>query len=238
MATNKSIKHRFLAILAGIMLVLFAVSTVAAEGDVLPPANDLCRMATVIPGDATTFSATIDVSEATSSADDPVTACGAAVGNSNTVWYKIEPLTDFEVVLNTSGSGYDTVMAVFDGSCGDFVELVCDDDSGLGSTSLIDGYTFKSGQTYFVEIMKYGADGSKESDTPVSGMLHFTLNARGALAVTVAEVVVEAPVLSMIGALVALTGLALLTLFVLKREQMQAQMRRIRVTRRRRRDDM
>ncbi|MCO5189634.1 MAG: hypothetical protein M9918_15745 [Anaerolineae bacterium] len=238
MTTKMTNRLRFLAVLASFMILLCAVGVVAADGDGLPPSNDLCRNATIISGDATTFADTIDVSGATSSADDPVSACGAAAGNSHTVWYQLEPTTDFEAVFDTSGSGYDTVIAVFDGSCGDFVELVCDDDSGVGATSMIDGYMLESGQTYFVEIMKYGQDGSKEPVAPSSFVLHFSLNAQGALAVTMADTVVEAPVAPLIGTLLALSGLVLLTLFVFKREQMQAQLRRIRVRRHERRSDV
>jgi hypothetical protein len=135
-------------------------------------------------------------------------------------------------------------MAVFDGSCGQFVELTCDDDSGIGATSYIDAFTFHAGRTYFVEIMEYGPNGGigfdagdKGPNTPASGMLHFTLNARQALAVKLADLTTTAPILSLALLVAVALGLLLLTFVAVKRQEMRDRLRKIRATRRRRQFD-
>src|SRR5215470_10094314 len=80
-----------------------------------PPPNDHCTSATVIPSNTVTFipfpydttTATVD-----NSCQEPIESCGAA--SSNTVWYSFTPQYSGSLSLNTAGSDYPTVLAVFD----------------------------------------------------------------------------------------------------------------------------
>jgi hypothetical protein len=63
-----------------------------------------------------TFTHTItDVTGATLNVlDDPFLSCDSLVGQGfSTVWYTFTPLKSGEVSINTTGSGYDTVLGIF-----------------------------------------------------------------------------------------------------------------------------
>ena len=130
--------------------------------------NDLCVNATAIPSTGPfPYTNTQDTSQATTSADDPDQGCGQGV-NSNSVWYTFTPDTDGSIDVETCGSDYDTVLSIFDGTCGAFgSSLACNDDS-CDLQSQIVGFPVSAGTTYYVEITDYGSPGG--------GMLSLTLN--------------------------------------------------------------
>ncbi len=81
-------------------------------------------------------------------------------GNSkfyNTKWYKITaPYNGRFSNLNTSGSTYDTILAVWSGSRGSLSSLGCNDDVVYGDTSsLISSLTVSAGQTVYIEVAAY-----------------------------------------------------------------------------------
>jgi hypothetical protein len=78
------------------------------------------------------FSDTTDASAATASASDPTTTCPAQPPTAS-VWYRFQPKADKLVTIDTFGSDYDTVLAVFTSTPGqsakDLTEVTCNDDS-------------------------------------------------------------------------------------------------------------
>jgi hypothetical protein len=76
----------------------------------------------------------------------------------NTVWYTVTG-TGGPITMDTAGSDYDTVMAVYSGSPGSFETVACVDDVPLDpiGRTLQSSITFDSvaGQTYYVQIGGY-----------------------------------------------------------------------------------
>ena len=91
---------------------------------------------------------------------DPETGEEFAVPVGNTVWYTVTG-TGGPITIDTAGSDYDTVMAVYTGSPGSFDTVDCVDDVPLDpiGRTLQASITFDSvaGQTYYVQIGGYPA---------------------------------------------------------------------------------
>jgi hypothetical protein len=107
------------------------------------PGNDACGSATPIALPGGTFSGT--TCGAASDAD-PSGTCGTAGGPD--VFYRIDLLQRSRVTASTAGSSFDTVLYLRAGSCGGSA-VACDNDSGGGGASRIDG-TFNAGTYYLV----------------------------------------------------------------------------------------
>lgn len=100
------------------------------------------------------FSETRNVTNATTSNDDPAIACGPG-GEQASVWYSVTPL--FAALnVSTAGSNYDTVVAVWsvNPSSSTITLVACNDDDGFQqvSTSSLTVAT-STGQTYLIEVM-------------------------------------------------------------------------------------
>jgi hypothetical protein len=96
------------------------------------------------------------------------------IGTSHSVWYEFTTPTIGRFDLTTAGSGYDTVLSVWRGGCGTFVDLngqilcttiptyvACNDDAGISVTSAIHNLAADAGITYRFKAAAYGlnADG-------------------------------------------------------------------------------
>ncbi|MFQ6100203.1 MAG: hypothetical protein ACE5OS_03060 [Anaerolineae bacterium] len=122
---------------------------------IVPPANDDFDDAFVIS--ATPYTYTQDTSLATTAADDPVyQSCGTGSGgrHSHSVWYRFTPPVNGDLHLDTAGSDYDTVLAVWTGSRGSLSIEACDDDSGPGTQSSLD-LTVIADTAYHIEVVSY-----------------------------------------------------------------------------------
>jgi plastocyanin len=119
------------------------------------PANDLCSGAvTMTPG--TVY--TMDTSGATSTAD-PTLACGSPFGR--TVWYQYTSSASGSVTLSTCGSQFDTVLAVYAGSCASLgAAVACNDDNGPSCAGIAASVTFSAiaGTTYRVAVGGFQSD--------------------------------------------------------------------------------
>ena len=122
-------------------------------------AADSCEAATLIPalpwGDHTGSTNTF-----TESSTDPVLSCAWGTPprpqGYRTVWYKFVAPYSAEVTIDTFYSTYDTVVAIYAGSCGSLVALSCNDDY-QGFTSRTSVYVSK-GQTYYIEVADWQFD--------------------------------------------------------------------------------
>jgi len=121
-----------------------------------PPAHDACGAAVVIPENATAFNPTpFCTVGATVTAGDPAESCGFTT-NSNPVYYSFTPCTDGHITVDTNGSGYDTVLSLFHGTCAAPVEIACDDDSGTGLDSQLVNVPVTGGLTYLIKVADFG----------------------------------------------------------------------------------
>ena len=113
--------------------------------------NDECTTATVV----TVGSIPFDTTSATTSAQPWPCAFNVA----QDLWYSYAATTNDLVVLSLCGSGFDTVIEVFTGTCASLTPLVClDDFCGLQTEISFNG---TSGTTYLFRIGGYnGQSGS------------------------------------------------------------------------------
>jgi hypothetical protein len=92
-----------------------------------------------------------DTQGATMAADDPVLGCGPANQGYNTVWYRYTPAENGIMTIDTFGSEFNTVLAVWTGPRGSLAEKGCNDDAGAGEQSQIELYAYAS-ETYHIEV--------------------------------------------------------------------------------------
>jgi len=106
----------------------------------VPPVNDACESAKVIPGDlmpGMNFTDTIETMLATTGPEDISSpfVCGCNP-DSNSVWYSFTPSISGFYLSFTAGSDYDTVLDVFRGTCA-AKELVTCNDNPFPSHSVV-----------------------------------------------------------------------------------------------------
>jgi hypothetical protein len=76
--------------------------------------NDDFDSPTMVP--SLPFNETLNTSSATSTADDPpLSACERSAGSA-TVWYRYTPSSNVVLNIDTYGSDYDTMLAVWTGT--------------------------------------------------------------------------------------------------------------------------
>jgi len=96
----------------------------------------------------------VDVSDATVEPGEPQPWCAPV---SNTVWYRIELPKRTNVVVDTAGSNFDSVLAVYDAELG---LITCNDDVNGDSYSLQARLGFSAARrtTYYVQAGAYAWD--------------------------------------------------------------------------------
>ncbi len=103
--------------------LLFTVNSAA------PPVND--NFANAIAVTSATFTGSVDNSSATSESTDPIPPCVAGLSQNpagKSVWWKYTAGSAGTAVINTLGSSYDTVLSVYTGVPGTFVNVACNND--------------------------------------------------------------------------------------------------------------
>ncbi|GEM_PF-2201550 len=116
------------------------------------PANDLCVGAIPISSGATV---TTNTSTATTGGD-PSVDCGTLTKG---LWYLFTPPCSGTVTVRTCGSDFDTMLAVFTGTCATLTQIACNEDSCGQQSSL--SFFATSGTTYRILAGGYnGASGT------------------------------------------------------------------------------
>ena len=116
------------------------------------PANDAFAGAVslVSPSDlsASTVRATTEYGEP-STCYDPDLGLASPIGG--TLWYRVDPVYDTELTIDTAGSGLDTVVGLYQGSSlGSLTMVACDDDYGDTYQSRVVA-DIVGGQTYWIQ---------------------------------------------------------------------------------------
>ena len=138
-----------------------AWSTVTFTTLATPPANDECSTAVALtPGgvfgeqltDGTNVGATL------SSQTAPTTCFGFSGGD---VWYSVVVPASGNITIETGnssigGTGIDTVITAYSGTCGALIQIGCDDDSGAGAYSLLVLTAQTPGSTLYFRVYEYG----------------------------------------------------------------------------------
>lgn len=178
-----------------------------------PPVNDVCNNRTPLPSTPGVYNLTpLYTGGATATAGDchemdgtTGTACGHPSGNSNSVFFSFLPTVTGTVTIDTFGSNYDTVLALFNGTafanpCGDggvgfcmgpddFGYYICDDDAWPGNLqSRIWQYPVTAGHVFVLKVSDY-------NPTPGGGWLYLNMDysaprgdVNGDGAVTIADI--------------------------------------------------
>jgi len=117
-----------------------------------PPTADTCGAVTVTPG--TTMVDTAYANTETTAAP----TCGNQ-SNRYGVWFSYTPLSGVNLVqIDTLGSNYDTILAVFTGSCVSPSQVACNDDAIPAVQSKLQ-LPVTAGTTYYILVTAYGRSG-------------------------------------------------------------------------------
>lgn len=127
--------------------------------NVAPPANDLCsNAATIVVG---IDYATGEITSNNAGADsDQVFECSSSANA--VVWYKatIPPSGNLTIETKTNGdeSMDDTLLNVYEGTCGNLTSLACNDDGGDEAFSLLTITGRTPGEVVYIAAAGYGSD--------------------------------------------------------------------------------
>jgi hypothetical protein len=117
---------------------------------------------------AAPYTNTQSVAGATTAGDDPGFPCSSLSPKNLTVWYRYTAPTAAVLTIDTFGSDYDTVLAVWTGDRGSLTEIGCNDEApGVGLQSQIQ-FTPIPGTTYHIEVAAY-------ADAPTTSQLTFRI---------------------------------------------------------------
>lgn len=120
--------------------------------DACPVPNDDFDNATLI--NTMPYTDIQDTYSDTTALDDPLLPCGSQDQGMGSVWYRYTPASEEILNLSTSGSEYNTMLAVWTGSRGSLVNVGCDDDSASGLQSFL-SLPISAEQTYYIEVAGY-----------------------------------------------------------------------------------
>ena len=139
--------------LAGIAFVIVcALSLSLSEAAVAQPPNDNFANAQVLSGSTARVTGTNE--DATREPGEP----DDEEGNGPSVWYRWAAPTDGAVIIDTCGSGFDTVLLVYTGSAlGDLRRVTSDDDGCADEQSRVT-FTASAGTTYWIAVDGWDED--------------------------------------------------------------------------------
>jgi len=105
------------------------------------------------------YSAWLDTRGATQASDDPsLTACNRLPGQAS-IWYRYTPSLAGDLQLDTSGSDYDTMLAVWSGTRGNLTPVGCNDDigavNGNWDTASTLTVSLAAATPYYIEVSEY-----------------------------------------------------------------------------------
>jgi len=137
--------------------------------DVQHGAADACEAPTVIA--TVPFTDETDTTAATTSSSDPDQSCpfNGPRKDSNSVWYSFTPASAGTATVDTSGSGYDTVVTAYTGPCGHLREIACNDDISNTNRQSAVSIPVSGGTRYLLEVTDF-------DEQPGGGRLVFTLD--------------------------------------------------------------
>ena len=107
---------------------------------------------------ATPYRHTASTTAATTAADDPTPSC-VSHKPSNTVWYSFQAVTAGRLSVTTTGSDYDTVVAIFTGPRYNLTEQACSNNAAGTPQSVVTDLMVTAGTLYFIEVGSYSPGG-------------------------------------------------------------------------------
>ena len=155
------IARRYLALPVVFLAALSLLILSSSPAEAVAPPNDSFGFHTVMNLGTTQF---VDTTDATfPEAGEPTPGCQASFGKS--VWYRYNAPANATVTVNTDGSSFDTVVAVYRATVQfplitNLVQVGCDDDGGVAQASQTT-FPVLAGASYFIQAGGFnGASGS------------------------------------------------------------------------------
>jgi M6 family metalloprotease-like protein len=100
----------------------------------------------------------IATATATKEGAEQAPTCDATIGK--TLWWRFTPATNMRVKAETTGSGYDTVLAAWSGTTlGSLTQVACNDDAGAAGGPSSFEADLTGGVTYYFQAGGFGAAG-------------------------------------------------------------------------------
>ena len=129
-----------------------SLALVANDEPPPPPLNDDCTDATGVLSEDLPFTSQMTTLSATTDPDEPITTCIFLDRPPGSVWYSYANTSGQvqELAADTGGSGYDTVLQVYKGTCAEPVAEACNDDS-FGLTSRVT-FPAQPGETFLFKV--------------------------------------------------------------------------------------
>ena len=157
---NPNHSNRRRVVLYGLICLALLVMTLGAPTAALAvaPTNDDFDTATPLLTVPTTVTMSdTDFNQATLAWDDPaVSSCGLTQGL-YTIWYTFTPLSYGQITVDTFGSSFDSVLAIWTGQRGNLQPVVCNDDAPTGGLQSEVKAILKPGVKYYIEVITYTA---------------------------------------------------------------------------------
>lgn len=126
----------------------FTINLTSSEAEPIP-VNDACDTAIVIS--FFPFTDDIDASSATNN-EGMIEVCD--LGMNDGVWYSLEG-NGSDIIVSATSTGWDAELAVYTGSCGDFVCYDSADDVGEDQTETITIEASEIGTVYYINLGHY-----------------------------------------------------------------------------------
>ncbi|MBB6330639.1 hypothetical protein HNP24_001589 [Chryseobacterium sediminis] len=124
-----------------------------------PPSNDNCSGAIPISLGTDFTSGAITSTNISATSDSSSPACNA--DSAENVWFKVIVPASGNLTVETrevSGSSFDdSVLTIYNGTCGSLTEIACDDDGGEDSFSTISLTGQTPGSTLYMSVWKYAS---------------------------------------------------------------------------------
>ena len=140
-----------------------------------PPPNDNIANAAVIT--SSNYSGTVDNSDATADATDPVPPCvsGSSNPDTKTVWWTFTATGASNVTVSTLGSSYDTTLSVWTGTPGSLTSVACSDDVSSGAyTNALLSLNTAAGTKYYIMVAPFGPPDSPSDQAGGKSVLNVT----------------------------------------------------------------
>ena len=149
-----------------------------------PPNDNFANAINIIPY---TFGDGQDSSGATTESTDPTPPCvqqsqgntgGHPNGAYNSIWYKFTPVVSAGLNVDSINSSYDTVLSVWSGSPGSFVNVACNDDiiPGVNIQSQLLNVQLAAGTTYYIMVSSFGPPDPNPIALGGGTFFHFSFN--------------------------------------------------------------
>ena len=133
---------RRLAVMVAAVFSLAAIG-IPTAAQAVPPTNDSISSATVIT--SLPLSTTEDTTQATWDPSDP-----AGCSSNGSVWFSFTPSSNTQLVADTFGSTYDTVLSVWSGSPGSLNLVGCNDDFNGAQSKVM--FSASAGTAYYFMV--------------------------------------------------------------------------------------